>query len=205
MLKNRRKPADDSAYNPYECAAQLKELLVESNLSPIMTMVVYEFLSDVIEHKVPRDASIYEYIQKCFEEKLRFVILDTNSEAEIRNKAKAYLILLLEIISHSRFVEGIDIDLYRVKMDGAETSVKVRFDAKNFKVDKRGYEFIEESASKVEISFASLLVLLKIIFEKSSFNFDFSVFKLFRTSLYFFLKSFDITREDMFSSSSTPK
>ena len=143
MLKNRRKTADDSAYNPYECAAQLKDLLVESNLSPIMTMVVYEFLSDVIEHKVPRDASIYEYIQKCFEEKLRFVILDTNSEAEIRNKAKAYLILLLEIISHSRFVEGIDIDLYRVKMDGAETSVKVRFDAKNFKVDKRGYEFIE--------------------------------------------------------------
>ena len=64
MLKNRRKVSDNEAYNPYECAAQLKDLLVESNLSPIMTMVVYEFLSDVIEHKVPRDASIYEHIQK---------------------------------------------------------------------------------------------------------------------------------------------
>ncbi len=143
MLKNRRKSSDNSAYNPYECAAQLKELLIESNLSPIMTMVVYEFLSDVIEKKVPKDASIYEHIQKCFEEKLRFVILDSTSEAEIRNKSKAYLILLLEIISHSNFVAGIDIDLYRVKMDGGETSVKVRFDANNFKVDKRGYEFIE--------------------------------------------------------------
>ena len=132
----------DESYSPYECAVQLRDLLVKSNLAPIMTMVMYEFLSDVAHKKLTKDASIYEYIINCFESKLRYVVLDNNSEAEIRAKSKAYLVLFLEIVSHAKLVQGIELNL-QLLQEKKESCINVKFDPGVFKIDRRGYEFIE--------------------------------------------------------------
>ncbi len=141
MLKEKRKKTAKES-NPYDCALQLKDIINRSNLSPIMAMVLYEFLSDVVENRIAKNTSIYEHIQSSFEKKLRFAVLGNENDTQIRVKSKAYLVLLLEIISHSKLVTGVDMELQHLDNVG-ETCVNVRFDAKNFKVDKRGYEFIE--------------------------------------------------------------
>ncbi len=141
MLKEKRKKTASES-TPYDCALQLKDILNRSNLSPIMAMVLYEFLSDVVENRIAKNTSIYEHIQNSFEKKLRFAVLGNEDDSQIRVKSKAYLVLLLEIISHSKLVTGVDMELQHLDNVG-ETCVNVRFDAKNFKVDKRGYEFIE--------------------------------------------------------------
>ena len=86
-------------FDEYECALQLREVLEKSNLSPIMTMVMYEFLADVKNNAIPKDTSIYEYIENLFVERIKANVIDNKPNTSIIAKAKAYLILLIELAS----------------------------------------------------------------------------------------------------------
>ena len=46
MLKERASNSK-STYDPYDCALQLKKVLENSNVAPIMTIVIFDLLSKV--------------------------------------------------------------------------------------------------------------------------------------------------------------
>ena len=70
MLQEPKK-IDLKSTDPYDCALQLQDILTRTNLAPIMTMVLYEFLDDVLDKRISFDTTIYEHIQNLFEEKLQ--------------------------------------------------------------------------------------------------------------------------------------
>ena len=134
MLKAPKKNPNDK-HDPYYCALQLQEILEKTNLSPILTMVMYEFLRDVAEDKIAKDSTIYEHIESLFADKIRYSIMGNNAEAAIHSKAKAYLVILLEIACHAKLVKGMDMEL--------QCRVNVRMIGKQFGVAKRGFDFIK--------------------------------------------------------------
>lgn len=141
MLKAQKKNPNDK-HDPYYCALQLQEILEKTNLSPILTMVMYEFLRDVAEDKIAKDSTIYEHIESLFADKIRYSIMGNNAEAAIHSKAKAYLVILLEIACHAKLVKGMDMELQALK-DLGECRVNVRMIGKQFGVAKRGFDFIK--------------------------------------------------------------
>ena len=64
------------------------------------------------------------------------------SPLQIRAKSKAYLVLFLEIVSHAKLVQGIELNL-QLLQEKKESCINVKFDPGVFKIDRRGYEFIE--------------------------------------------------------------
>ena len=141
MLKAPKKNPNDK-HDPYYCALQLQEILEKTNLSPILTMVMYEFLRDVAEDKIAKDSTIYEHIESLFADKIRYSIMGNNAEAAIHSKAKAYLVILLEIACHAKLGKGMDMELQALK-DLGECRVNVRMIGKQFGVAKRGFDFIK--------------------------------------------------------------
>ena len=141
MLKAPKKNLNDK-HDPYYCALQLQEILEKTNLSPILTMVMYEFLRDVAEDKIAKDSTIYEHIEGLFADKIRYSIMGNNAEVAIHSKAKAYLVILLEIACHAKLVKGMDMELQALK-DLGECRVNVRMVGKQFGVAKRGFDFIK--------------------------------------------------------------
>lgn len=141
MLKAPKKNPTDK-HDPYYCALQLQEILEKTNLSPVITLVMYEFLKDVAEDKIARDSTIYEHIENLFAEKIRYSVMGNNAEAAIHSKAKAYLVILLEIACHAKLVKGLDMELQALR-DLGECRVNVKLIGKQFGVSKRGFDFIK--------------------------------------------------------------
>ena len=141
MLKAQKKNPSDK-YDPYYCALQLQEILEKTNLSPVITLVMYEFLKDVSEDKIAKDSTIYEHIENLFAEKIRFSVMGNNTAPAIHSKAKAYLVILLEIACHAKLVKGLDMELQALK-DLGECRVNVKMVGKQFGVAKRGFDFIK--------------------------------------------------------------
>ena len=142
MLQEPKK-MDLKSTDPYDCALQLQDILTRTNLAPIMTMVLYEFLDDVLDKRISFDTTIYEHIQNLFEEKLQISVIGLEEKkALLTAKAKAYLILLLEIICHAKLTNGLYLDLQALQ--GAEqTHVNVKLNSNQFCVTKRGIDFIK--------------------------------------------------------------
>ncbi len=126
----------------YECALQLQEILHKSNITPVMTMVIFEFLEDIIEKRVTIDPTIYEHIEDLFAEKIRLAIYGERAEAIIHAKSKAYLIVLLEITHHANLLTGIGVELQNLRAIN-QTKVYVKLDPKGVKVTKEGIDFIK--------------------------------------------------------------
>ena len=62
MLKAPKKNPNDK-HDPYYCALQLQEILEKTNLSPILTMVIYELLRYVSEYTIAKGSTIYDIIK----------------------------------------------------------------------------------------------------------------------------------------------
>lgn len=141
MLENSKKTKRDEL-TPYDCALQLKNIIVASNLAPIITMVLFEFLTSVATDSLPKNSTIYNYIKKLFAEKLQLVVLKNDLQKSLKSRSRAYLILVLEILVHAKLVKGLDVDLQDLEKH-SDTSVNVKLSAKSFGVDNRGYEFMD--------------------------------------------------------------
>ena len=137
MLKDKKTP---EKFDEYECALQLREVLEKSNLSPIMTMVMYEFLADVKNNAIPKDTSIYEYIENLFVERIKANVIDNKPNTSIIAKAKAYLILLIELACHAELLTGLFVDL---KQKG-ECKFNVQLKQKDFGISASGINFLKK-------------------------------------------------------------
>ena len=139
MLKERASNSK-STYDPYDCALQLKKVLENSNVAPIMTIVIFDLLSKVDLDEIAADAHMYEYIMNSFNEKISYAL--NLSDKELNQRSKAYLILLLEIISHAKLVTGIKIDMQPI-CDLSESDVSVQLHPRIFRITKKGQAFIK--------------------------------------------------------------
>ncbi|MGN0903492.1 MAG: hypothetical protein ACI4M9_09410 [Succinivibrio sp.] len=126
----------------YECALELSRIVEQSRLSPIMTMVIYEFLCLYASGENRVDPSIYEKIQQMFTGKFQMMVIGNSSDVDNLARSKAYLILMLEILCHADLVKGLSIPLEHFTVDKA-ANFSIRLDADNFEVTKRGRKFIE--------------------------------------------------------------
>lgn len=141
MLEKSKKSKRDEL-TPYDCALQLKNIIVASNLAPIITMVLFEFLSTIATDSLPKNTSIYNYIERLFAEKFKLVVLKNDPKTNLKSRSRAYLILVLEILVNANLVKGLDVDLQDLEKH-SDTSVNVKLSAKSFGVDNRGYEFMD--------------------------------------------------------------
>ena len=140
MLKDKKTP---EKFDEYECALQLREVLEKSNLSPIMTMVMYEFLADVKNNAIPKDTSIYEYIENLFAERIKANVIDNKPNTSIIAKAKAYLILLIELACHAELLTGLFVELQPLKQKG-ECKFNVQLKQKDFGISASGINFLKK-------------------------------------------------------------
>lgn len=123
----------------YECAKQLKEIIAESNMAPIISMVIYELLISIRSGSVPMDSSIYEYIERNFADKI--VLADPSLKSVVHQKAKAYLIILLEIVSQAKLLSGVSLDMLPVKQI-TEANVSVQMSKEGLSLMRRGVDFL---------------------------------------------------------------
>lgn len=138
MLKERT--SGKSTYDPYDCALQLKQVLERSNVAPIMSIVIFDFLSKLQLKEITPDTRMYEYIMESFNEKITYTL--GLPPQDLAKRSKAYLVLLIEIVSHARLVNGLEIDLQPI-CDLSESDVSVALDPKKFRILKRGDIFIK--------------------------------------------------------------
>ncbi|MGN0894455.1 MAG: hypothetical protein ACI4ND_05605 [Succinivibrio sp.] len=140
MLKAKRN-VPMSQRDPYYCANQLKELIEHSNISPIIAMVVYDFLKEIVKGQISYD-NVYSRIEQLFEERLKMCVLNSYSSNDIRSRTRAYMVIMLELVCHADLVEGVDVDLQALK-EFDECSVNVRIIPNGLAVTKRGLDYIE--------------------------------------------------------------
>ena len=142
MLQEPKK-LDADTEDTYECALELEKLFKTANIAPVMTMVLYEFLSDVIDNKIEIGPSMYEYLQELFEDKINISFLTDATDAQIHLRSKAYLILALELLCHGNLVNGLRLPL-KSFLSEEQSKFSVILKTSNFNLTSRGINFIKK-------------------------------------------------------------
>ena len=62
---------------------------------------------------------------------------------ELNGKAKAYMVLLLEIISHAKLVKGLEVPLKPLKTEKF-TKFSIKLEQDKFAITKKGFTFLEK-------------------------------------------------------------
>ncbi|MGN1281840.1 MAG: hypothetical protein ACI4UM_08075 [Succinivibrio sp.] len=140
MLKAKRN-VPFSQRDPYYCANQLKDIIENSNISPIIAMVMYDFLNEIIKGQITYD-KVYARIEQLFEARLKMCVLGSYSLNDIKSRTRAYMVILLELVCHADLVEGVEIDLQALR-EFEECSVNVRIIPNGLAVTRRGLDYVE--------------------------------------------------------------
>ncbi len=143
MLKAPKKNPNDK-HDPYYCALPVaRDSSRETNLSPIWNHGnVSVFKRCKLKIRLQKIQPSMSILEGLFADKIRYSIMGNNAEVAIHSKAKAYLVILLEIACHAKLVKGMDMELQALK-DLGECRVNVRMVGKQFGVAKRGFDFIK--------------------------------------------------------------
>ena len=127
----------------YECAKELKEVVLNNNIAPLITLSIVDLFIKLDQNLIKVDGTLYENIQQIIVDKLKKMTADTMDDAELNGKAKAYMVLLLEIISHAKLVKGLEVPLKPLKTEKF-TKFSIKLEQDKFAITKKGFTFLEK-------------------------------------------------------------
>lgn len=127
----------------YECAKELKEVVLNNNIAPLITLSIVDLFIKLDQNLIKVDGTLYENIQQIIVDKLKKMTADTMDDAELNGKAKAYMVLLLEIISHAKLVKGLELPLKPLKTEKF-TKFSIKLEQDKFAITKKGFTFLEK-------------------------------------------------------------
>lgn len=127
----------------YECAKELREVVLNNNIAPLITLSIVDLFIKLDQNLIKVDGTLYENIQQIIVDKLKKMTADTMDDAELNGKAKAYMVLLLEIISHAKLVKGLEVPLKPLKTEKF-TKFSIKLEQDKFAITKKGFTFLEK-------------------------------------------------------------
>lgn len=127
----------------YECAKELKEVVLNNNIAPLITLSIVDLFIKLEQNLIKVDGTLYENIQQIIVDKLKKMTSDLMDDDELNGKAKAYMVLLLEIISHAKLVKGLEVPLKPLKTEKF-TKFSIKLEQDKFAITKKGFTFLEK-------------------------------------------------------------
>ena len=127
----------------YECAKELKEVVPNNNIAPLITLSIVDLFIKLEQNLIKVDGTLYENIQQIIVDKLKKMTSDLMDDDELNGKAKAYMVLLLEIISHAKLVKGLEVPLKPLKTEKF-TKFSIKLEQDKFAITKKGFTFLEK-------------------------------------------------------------
>lgn len=127
----------------YECAKELKEVVLNNNIAPLITLSIVDLFIKLDQNLIKVDGTLYDTIQQIIVDKLKKMTADSMDDEELNGKAKAYMVLLLEIISHAKLVKGLEVPLKPLKTEKF-TKFSIKLEQDKFAITKKGFTFLEK-------------------------------------------------------------
>ena len=127
----------------YECAKELREVVLNNNIAPLITLSIVDLFIKLDQNLIKVDGTLYDTIQQIIVDKLKKMTADSMDDEELNGKAKAYMVLLLEIISHAKLVKGLEVPLKPLKTEKF-TKFSIKLEQDKFAITKKGFTFLEK-------------------------------------------------------------